>query len=179
MIIGVLAPALSHLRPAMRLASSARPVIGLQGRRTPRVATRGRHTTPRQSPAPARLGRPGNPRCADPAPASHGCGCTGWSPPVPYCAGTAALSPASGPTRTGRTAAGQRRDRRADRAARHRNHGWGYQRIQGELLKLGHRVSASRIRPILKARGLRGHPPLSFAWQKRIRCGATAGSTAS
>src|SRR5215471_18724402 len=38
MIIRVPAPALSHLRQGLRLASPARPVIGIQGRRAARAA---------------------------------------------------------------------------------------------------------------------------------------------
>ena len=127
MIIRVPAPALSHLRPALRLAGPARPVIGLQVRRAARPAARGRRAAPDQSPAPAGLGRPRRPRRPDPAPAGKAAGA-----PAGHPRHRPAVAPPPGhpqvdlPAPDG-TAAGQRRDRRADRAARHREPRLGIQ----------------------------------------------------
>jgi hypothetical protein len=92
MIIQVPTSALPHLRPALRLADPAQPVISLQGRRTPGAATRGRRAAPDPSAASARLGRPGGDGRADPAPAGKAAS-AGWSHPAPSCGGTIAWSP--------------------------------------------------------------------------------------
>src|SRR5215813_9515593 len=127
MISRVPPSALSDLRPGCWLACPARSLVSVQERGTAGAAARGRRATPDQAKAPARLGRPSGHGCADPAAARKAA-----DAPAGDAWHRLAVAPPPGhpevdlPEPDG-PAAGQRRDRCTDRAARHREQQLGIQ----------------------------------------------------
>ena len=130
---------------------------------------------------PCCAAKPNNPgsilptgRCLPPsaAPCPEPAGRASLSSPRRCCAGTGGWSPAPGPTRTtepGRPPLDQEPQQLISHLASE-NPRWGYQRIQGELLRLGLRVSATGIRPTLRRHGLDPTPrPATTTWRAFLR----------
>jgi hypothetical protein len=106
-----------------------------------------------------------------------GCGSTGWCLRAPCCGGIGALVAKKWtyPNRGGRPQVDETVVALIETMARE-NTGWGYRRIQGELLKLGHRTSASTVRRVLKRLRTQPSPTRDsdMSWRRFLRAQAAS-----
>jgi hypothetical protein len=157
--------------PCPRADHALLPIDCGQGGRDPGAASRTRHPASPASAAPAAaqgsrpagsvepsapsgplVGVPGQARYAARLASAHG------APPMDLCLGTQ------------RTATGSRPGAAVDGATRPGDPRWGYQRIRGELLRLGCQVSASSIRRVLRAHGVDPAPRRApTSWRSFLR----------
>ncbi|MET9633557.1 helix-turn-helix domain-containing protein [Lentzea sp. NPDC006480] len=84
------------------------------------------------------------------------------------------------PNRSGRPRVDETVVALIERMARE-NTGWGYRRIQGELLKLGRRTAASAVRRVLKRLGIPPSPTRDSdtSWRRFLRVGYQNSALAS
>src|ERR1019366_9390624 len=142
-------PALPDLRPALQLARPARPLTGVQKRGIAGVAARGRCAAPHQArPSLDWAGRAVLAALIRLLPhqlRAHRLVTPGtvlrWHRRL-------VTKKQTYPNRTGRPPVSAEIAALIERLAT-QNHSWGYQRIQGELLKPCHRAGASTIRRVL------------------------------
>ncbi|CAI7979389.1 hypothetical protein FRAHR75_610002 [Frankia sp. Hr75.2] len=149
--------ALSDLRAGVRVAGSPRLFVGVQEHRAARAAARGRGAAPYPAQAPVGLGGPGAPCRTDPAPTKDAASTPAGHPGTVLRWHRRLITRKwTHPQRTGRPPVSTEIATLIERLETE-NTTWGYQRIQGELLTLGPRVSASTIRRVLTSLGLPRH----------------------
>ena len=171
----VVAAVLSESRAYLRLAGAAGSIIRVEGCRTTGAAARGRGPASNEPEASAGLGRSRAARrvvwalaSARPGPSA---GHYGHDSALASPAGSEEVdlsSPDRTPTNRGR-------DRRSVAQLARQNAHWGYQRIQGELLKLGHHVGASSIRRVLERQRIPPAPirEIDTTWPQFLRTQAS------